>query len=246
MEGNMRLLWWMAAAIVLVSTGAVRAQTEAERLVDRAILAHGGAANLKRLPARQSKTRGRLIRETPIPFTQEIVAHPPLRIKEITQFQAGDAPAMIVTILDHGTGRMEINGQRRALNESMVNELKESAYVAQLARLVDLNYKDYQLTPLGESSVNGRLVRGLRVTSRGHRDVTLYFDQEFGLLAKVERTVLDVVTQREVFEESVYSDWRSVDGLVTPLRVTVLRDGYKYSEVEVTEIHFLEKVSGAW
>ena len=53
---------------------------------------------------------------------------------------------------------------------------------------------------------------------------------------------MDLRTQQTQREEAFHSEWKVVDGLVTPTKVTVLRDGYKFSEVEVTEVHFLEKL----
>jgi hypothetical protein len=236
----------LAAAFGLLGTGTVAAQSQTDRILDRAIQAHGGAANLTRLQARQIKMRGQLFMETPIAFVQEFAAQPPHRIKEITQFQAGKDQVTKVTIFHGTTGRMELNGKNQPLNESMLNELKERAYSLQLAHLVELKKKEYRLTPLGESAANGRSMAGIRVENQGHREIKLYFDQEYGVLAKMERMVLDLRTQQMICEESLYSDWKVVDGLVTPTRVTVLHDGYKFLEVEVTEIHFLEKLSGGW
>src|SRR5207249_5497080 len=102
--------------------------------------------------------------------------------------------------------------------------------------------KEYRLTALGDAVVSERPARGIRVSTAGHGDVQLFFDQEYGLIVKAERRVIDLRTRQPQREEAFYSDWKAADGLVTPTKVTILRDGYKFTEVEVQEIHFLEKL----
>lgn len=232
---------FLAGLALLWSSSVAIGQTEVERVIDRAIQAHGGAANLARLKARHCKTRGQAFRGTPVPFTQEVFAQSPNQIKEIMQFPVSGVPASVVaTVLNGSAGHMEINGKSQPLDDAMLNELREAAHLAHLVRLVDL--KSQQLFSLGESVVSGRPARAVRVSSPGRRDVQLYFDREFGVLVKAERTVVDLRTKQAQREEAFYTDWKVADGLVTPTKVTVLRDGYKFSEVEVLEVHFFEKL----
>ncbi len=232
-----------AAAVFLCACGIAAGQQGVDQLLDRAVQAHGGAANLSRLKARHCQTRGQVIRGTPVPFTQEILAQAPKQIKEVMQFQvAGAPPGTVVTVLNGDSGRMEISGKSQPLDDNMIYELKEAAHLAQLVRLTELKNKEYRLTALGESAVSGRSAMGIRITSPGHRDVQLYFDREVGLLLKTERNVVDLRTKQLQREEALYSDWKVADGIVTPTKVTILRDGYKFSEVEVTAVRFLEKL----
>ena len=56
---------------------------------------------------------------------------------------------------------------------------QQRIYLSQVLPLTD---KTYPLTGAGEAKVNDRPAVGVKVTARGHRDVTLYFDKESGLL----------------------------------------------------------------
>jgi hypothetical protein len=83
---------------------------------------------------------------------------------------------------------------------------------------------------------------GVKVSSKGHRDVTLYFDKGSGLLVKTERRALDPKSKQEVPEERVISDYRDLDGLQSPRKAVVTMDGKKVMEAEATEVKFLDKL----
>ena len=170
MEESMRYSC-LAVALLLSLSGSARAQPEVDRIIDRAIQAHGGAANLARLKARHSKTRGRVFRETPIPFTQEIFAQAPNQIRENMQFQATASPGTVVTVLNGASARLEINGNNRPLDDGVLNELKESAYLAQLVRLISSKNKEHQRPLWGDHRLRPAGA-GSEVLTKGHRTVT--------------------------------------------------------------------------
>ena len=127
----------------------------------------------------------------------------------------------------------------------MLAELKEAAHLRLVCRCTVLRDRAYQLTPLGEFPVDDRPAIGIKVSTRGHRDVQLYFDKEYGLLVKTERVTLDVQTGRPVREEAYYRDWKAIDGLVTPTQVVAYRDGKRYMEAEAYDIRYLERIDDA-
>ena len=104
-----------------------------------------------------------------------------------------------------------------------------------------LRDKAYRLHALGEMKVGGRPAVGVRVESRGHKDVNLYFDKKTGLLAKVERRALDDAG-KEVTEESFCSGYKDVGGVKLPMKVVVQHDGKKFLEMEFSEYRFLDKL----
>jgi hypothetical protein len=136
-----------------------------------------------------------------------------------------------------------INGQPLPLKEQHVAELKEVLHGERVNTLVPLlRDKGYELTAAGEGKLDGRPTLGVKVSSRGHRDIVLHFDKETGLLVKSERQALDLGTLKEIAQEERYSDFKDVDGLRRPLKVTVLRDGKKYMEGEVAQLQFFDKL----
>src|SRR5262249_34125862 len=132
-------------------------------------------------------------------------------------------------------------GQTMEMDEKMVEAMKEAAYHLSLNRLVDLKDKPYELAPLGETKVNSRPAVGVKVSSKGHKDVNLYFDRATGLLAKTETRALDFQTSTEVAEETIVLDYQERDGYKAPKRILTNHDGKKYLEAELLDYKFLDK-----
>jgi hypothetical protein len=81
------------------------------------------------------------------------------------------------------------------------------------------------------------------VSHQGHRDVSLYFDKETGLLVKSVQTVkAQELGGQEVKQEFFQKDYKEVGGVKVPTKHVFLRDGKKYVEAEGTEIKLLEKL----
>ena len=104
-----------------------------------------------------------------------------------------------------------------------------------------LKGKAFRLAPLGEVNIDKRPARGVWVSSKGHRDVNLYFDKETGLLVKTETRVKDDNDQ-EVTEETFLGDYKEVQGTKQATKLTVKRDGELYLESEVTDYRLAEKL----
>jgi len=103
--------------------------------------------------------------------------------------------------------------------------------------------REYKLSPLGEEKIDDRPAIGLHVEHRGFRDLNLYFDKENYLLLKVETRIKDPLRGgEEVAAETLYSDYRDVDGIMTARKVTIKYDGKTYIESEITEAKYAEKL----
>jgi hypothetical protein len=129
------------------------------------------------------------------------------------------------------------------LPEKVLEELKEASYAIKAARLVPLLTDPmYTLSALGEVKVNDKPAVGVKVSSKGHRDISLYFDKDTGLLAKTESRKLDGQTMQEVDEERIVTEYQDVDGQKAAKKLVVNHDGKKFMELEVSDIKFLDKV----
>jgi hypothetical protein len=122
---------------------------------------------------------------------------------------------------------------------------KEELHAEQVQTLVPLlKNKAFTLHSLGEIKVNDRAAVGVRVVSRGHKDVNLYFDRKTSLLAKVERRTLDDAG-KEITEETILSDYKDVDGIKVPMKAVIHHDGKKFLETETTEFRFLDQIDAS-
>src|SRR5262249_18748106 len=121
--------------------------------------------------------------------------------------------------------------------------LKDTAYAMQVGQLVPLvKEKGFELSSLGEVKVNGKPAVGVLVKSKGHKDISLFFDKETGLLAKTESRGADPTTGMEFTEEHIITEYQKVDGLPAPKKGVINHDGKKHAEMEIEEYKFLEKL----
>jgi hypothetical protein len=99
-----------------------------------------------------------------------------------------------------------------------------------------------QLSLLGESKVEDRAALGVKIASKGHREMNLYFDKESGLLAKVQLRKNDPQTGQEVDEERIIKEYQDFDGQKAAKKVLINHDGKKYLEMEVIEIKYPDDI----
>jgi hypothetical protein len=81
---------------------------------------------------------------------------------------------------------------------------------------------------------------GVRVSAKGHKDISLFFDKESGLLVKTQKRTKEAGV--EVDEENFYSDFKEIDGVKLPMTLKILHDGKKFLDAKVTEAKLLEKL----
>lgn len=236
-----------ALIIAIFVLNLAHAQDDPRAIVERAMKAAGGEANLTRFKARHNKVKGTVQFEgqKPIPFTQEVHYQAPNQIKETMSANVEGVTRIFVTILNGDKASIQVDGKAQEVSEKLLAELKESAHLAQVSRFIGLKDKPYELTALPEAQVNGKPAVGVKIAAKGQRDLQFYFDKDSGLLVKTERKVLDVRTDQLVTEESIFSGWKEMDGLQTPMRLVVNRNGKKFMEAEATEVRHLEKLEDA-
>ena len=236
---------WCVAA-VLLGGGSVRGdeETEVRAVLDRAIAAHGGAEKLARYTAATMKIRGRIhnARGETCDFTGVTAAVPrKLRVEVNLTVQGRDYKT--VQVLNGNQGWMAHNDQVRPLTKEQLDEEQEHLYAAIVSHLVALRDKRYKLASLGDGNIHGRDAVGLRVRRKDRRDVNLYFDKATGLLLRTECLVKDLDSGgREFIVETLYDDYRPVDGVQVAHRFTIRRDGRLYVQSEAVEVKVAEKL----
>jgi hypothetical protein len=240
---------WLALATVAgllgVAHGRAAAQEDVKALLDRAIRALGGEERLTQLTASRLKAKGTLQVQGGIPFTQDVSTQLPAQIREVIELEQNGQKTTLVTVLNGDHGWLSVNGTSQDVSKLLLTELQEAAHLLRVCRLVPLKDAAFKLALLAEVKVNGRPALGVRVECPGHRPVKLYFDRETVLLVEVERPVVDVQTGKEMNEERFFAEYRDVDGLRSPRKTTIYRDGKKHAEAEATEVRFLERLDPA-
>src|SRR5579875_2821530 len=244
-------MWKILCALGAVGLAAllvpVRADEDAKlrELVERAIKASGGADNLSKYQASVTKQKGKFHGlGDALEFTTETSVQLPDRLRAEVHFKANGQEITFVQVFAADKGWIKIGNMTEEMNKEMLAEAKEQMHATVIVtQLVCLKDKDYKLSPLGEGKVGSRPAIGVRVERKGYRDVNLFFDKDKSLLLKMETRGKDVMQGgQEYTSTTLYDDYKKVEGIMVPHKVTIERDGKPYVDAEVTEAKIAEKI----
>ena len=84
---------------------------------------------------------------------------------------------------------------------------------------------------------NGSAAAVLEISAENGASVRLWIDEQSGDLLK-QSYQSSAITGAPSEVEQIFSDYRDVDGLRAPFKVTVLANGEEFAQVEVGEIHY--------
>lgn len=240
----MRMLPLLVLAGWLGGGGSLAAQEDVRAVIARGIVALGGEERLARLPAEQVRLKGTIfLQGKPVSFTADMAVQLPALYRSSLQYELDGKAGTLVQVLNGQQGWLSVNGQVQALDDTLLAEARETLYANRLRRLVPLlRDPNLTLTPLGASKLGNGVVVGVKVSAQGHRDVSLFFDPGSGALVKTERAVLLAGQQKEVVQAELFADFRLVQGIRRPTRMTVLHDGHKFMEGELIEVRELDKL----
>jgi hypothetical protein len=215
---------------------------DTKTLLDKAIEAAGGEAKLKKYPALVLTGKGRfIVNGQAIPFTAVWHTDGIDQGRTLTEYVLGGAKVAELKVVSKNKGWVKDNQDpAKAMDAATLEEEQDSLYFNYVTMLAPLKGKDFKLTALPESAVDGKPALGIQVTHQKHRPVKLFFDKESNLLVKSERQVKDEgkLTPEEVF----FSNYQEVNGLKVASKFVVKQSGQVAAEVEMTEIKPAEKL----
>jgi len=137
--------------------------------------------------------------------------------------------------------------ETKTLDKDDLAEEKENAHLNYLVNLAPLKTKNFTLALLEEITIDDKVPAvGLKVSSRGRRDVKLYFDKETGLPIRAERTIRikDPKTKeyRDVAEVVSFADYKDADGIKVATKFVTKWDGKPQADAVITEITAKDKL----
>jgi acetyl esterase/lipase len=221
----------------LVATARADDQPDLKTFLNKAIQATGGKEKLTRFKAATWKGKGKLyLVEEGIDFTGEWSAQLPGQIREVVEGEYKGVKNRREKVVNGDKGWTKTNEGVAAMDPGTLQNEKEQLYGEWIATLVPLLDKDFQLTPLGESKVGDRPVRGIKVARQGHLDVNLFLDRDKGVVLKREVRVPGLVG------EVLYDNYKEVAGLQRYHKTTLKINGKVLLETELRDIKALEKL----
>jgi outer membrane lipoprotein-sorting protein len=234
----------VATGLTLVVAGAVRAEDaeQAGVIIDKAIKAEGGEEALGKYKAATWKMKGTFHgMGVPIAFTGERSVQWPDKMRSAVEANFNDTKFNITTVFNKDKGWMKTNDMSQELEGDQAGEQKDELYASYVAQVAPLKDKSYTLTSLGESKVDNKPAVGVKVASKGHKDISLYFDKDSGLLVKMERQA-KTQTGEEVKQETLFSDYKEVQGVKHPMKVVIKRDGNAYLDTDISDLKLVDQL----
>lgn len=211
-------------------------QEAARRMVTRAVRAAGGELTLARYGARTWKEKATYHGAgSDEHYEASYSAEWPDRFKvEIGEF---------TMVVNGDKGWVKSRGDTREMTRAEMEEHTEGIYSVWVQSLVPLKNEEFTLSMLDGVTVGGRPTDGIKVSRQGHFDVNLYFDRETGLLAMSKTRFKEAPSGREVEQETLFSGYKDVSGLMSPTRVSIKRDGKRVVEslVEFSHVERLDE-----
>jgi hypothetical protein len=215
---------------------------KAESIIDKGIEALGGAAKLDKLKTLRIRcTSTRYSGTERVSSTEETTWQDPDRSRSRIECEIDGKKATVIFVTHGKKGWISNDGATRDMSNEECSEFSEAYYTHRLESLYPLKSKGFKLEIAGVDKVEGRPVEAVKVSSDGHRDVVLFFDKDSGLLLKSQRWLK--VPGGLANCESLFGEYKKVDGLMIPFRYTILHQGVKSLEIEATEITTPDKVN---
>ncbi len=228
---------------LLASNISARADDDAKKVVDAAIKAHGGKDKLAKLKDKSMTQKGKMKIFDPIEAEGDFemtASGGKFRRQFDFSFMGTDIKSTVV--FDGKTMWAKTNDMLMTFDkEDDIKAIKEAIYAEKAAGLAMLGDKNIEVSLIGDDKVGDTPVVGIRVSQKGHKDVSMYFDKKTHLLKKIVGRALDFQSHMEVEQERIIEEYKDYDGLKRPSKVLVNKDGKKQVEIEVTEIKIIDK-----
>lgn len=110
------------------------------------------------------------------------------------------------------------------------------SYVTSLIPLQQAS-DEYALGKAKPETVDGEECEGITVDRKDMPTVTIYFSPKTGLIKKTKYKIkVAELSYKEVTEETVFHEYKTFDGILDPVSMTMLRDGKKFLTSTPTRI----------
>jgi hypothetical protein len=221
---------------------------DVQQLIDRALKAHGGAERLAQPRAWTTVVEMTSKSKRAPAGASSRATHsfqPPNQYRLAEATVRGGRPSKYIEVYNGNRGWTKRDGVLQAMLPKAAQPPNVQLGFGYRFVLI-LQDRSNTASALGESKVGDALAFGVKLTrpvGRGAEERRLFFDKETGLLLKSELHA-HLSTGGELSSVQTWADWRMIDGLAVPHRVTnAIRDtGSTVHERVFSEFKFVDKL----
>jgi hypothetical protein len=232
-----------------VTAGARGGDDDVTQLIDRALKAHGGAERLAQ-PRAYTVVVEMTAKSRRAPVGVSSTAthsfQPPHQYRLEEDALRGGRPSKYIEVYNGNRGWTKRDGVLEAMAPKTAAQPPDVQQGFGYKFVLCLRDRNNTAAALGASKVGTTAAFGVRLTrplGRGSEERRLYFDAETGLLLKSELHAR-LSTGGELASEQTWADWKTIDGIAVPHRVTnAIRDAAGTVHERVfTDFNFADKL----
>jgi hypothetical protein len=216
---------------------------DAMAVVDKAIKAMGGEEKLAKIKAATWKAKGKMYfggNETEI--TAKMTVQGLDQYRQEFEGEFGGNKIQGITVIAGDKGWRNFGDMKTELDKNGLAAMKRGVYLQIVpVTLVQLKEKGFKVEAAGEEKVGDKPAVKIKATGPDGKDFTLSFDKESGLPVKMVAKVVGFQGQ-DVTQETIFSNYKEVDGIKKAMKIENKRDGEKFQDLEITEFKVLDKV----
>jgi hypothetical protein len=233
----------LASASLLLATPSPAHADDSTAVIDKAIQALGGEANLAKVKAASWKSKNKIVFNGNENTGTGAVAFQGLdhyRQEFEGDFNGNHFKA--VTLLNGDKGSRHFGDNNQDLDKEGLANAKRTVYLAVVpVTILPLKDKQFKVESIPDETVNGKPQAGVKVTAPDGKDFKLYFDKETGLPARLVAKVAGFMGD-EFTQETSFSDYKEVGGIKKAMKTVSKRNGEPFREEQITEFTVVEKV----
>lgn len=209
----------------------------ARNIVNKGIEFFGGEKNLKKYKGANISEKGTYYgMGDGLPYTAEYAVEYPDKFHM-------NIVGVFKQIVNGDKGWVVSGGNVTEMTKAQLKALQGQHYVGLVTQLYPLVDKKYTLEHTGNGKVGDQNVALIKVTSKGHRDVTLAINPKTGALLKVEyKAAMEDMPDKIVTYIAYNDEFKTAGNIKYASKTRVIRDGKKFIESEITDYKPAEKL----
>lgn len=235
---------FLLLAVLAVAPAMSRADDDAEKVVKKAVEAHGGEKALTKMTAGEMTIKANMsIMGLEVEFGGEVLYSFPDKFKMSMSGEIMGQKIAITQVVNGDKVKMVAMGMAIPIEDKQKEELKMAAINQEMSMIAPLlDKKKYTLKAEKDAKVGEDDASVVLVSAKGMKDTKLFFSKKTGLLVRTQRQGLDPTATNEVDEVTELTDYKKVDGIQTPMTLKTMHDGKAFMTMKVSEMKYHEKL----
>jgi hypothetical protein len=238
----------LTGGILVLGALVVRAQdADLKAILRKSIEAHGGEKNLSKFKAVVTKFKGTMeLNGLTFDVNGETSLQKPDKVKNVMKLEIKGKAIEVITVFNGEKLWVNAMGQTKEINdEKILKATREEMQAEGASSFADFHKAPYELSAIGEVKVKGKDAIGIRISKKGQKDISMFFDKKTFLTVKTETRALDAMSGQEITQEKFVLGYQDKNGIKTPKRVEIVKDGKAFMNIEILEATPFEKLDNS-